>query len=467
MVADAENPSDVENLQAAALNGGAKLTWSAATDNVGVTGYQVHYGLTPVTEKGQTYDTVVDAKKVTEYTLSGLENGKKYYFSVIAYDAVENESAHWADEASATPVPTAASAEDKIAPQVADTKAVYKEQVRVVFSEEIVLPTEDPQDAFSIENNEDLTALTVSAAEMDEEDKTNKTVLLTTATQTENVEYTLTAGISIKDKAGNQIISGTSDTAVFVGSAAEAPAEDTQGPKVVKAEAVDSTHFTVTFDEAIVLGIDPAENFKIQASDDTTDKLTVLAVTLGADSGGTENAFAVVKTSEQSDKNYVVTVVGVTDENGNAIDTTSNSSTFTGSGQAAGTEEPVEDIIAPEDVAGFLAKAVFEANKYVVTLTWDLPEDSEWDSVIQQLYTSTDKGKKYEETAELEVDVNEYEVADLEPGEYWFKLTQKDAAGNESEGVITKIVLAETGPGLLGLALVSLGLGRVVTRKKK
>ena len=44
------------------------------------------------------------------------------------------------------------------------------------FSEEIVLPSEDAQDAFSIENQSDLTMLTVNSAKMDEDDNENKTV---------------------------------------------------------------------------------------------------------------------------------------------------------------------------------------------------------------------------------------------------------------------------------------------------
>lgn len=468
--ADTEKPSDVENFAGTSLDAGTKLSWSKATDNVAVTGYIVHYGLTPVTEKGQKYDKNVDVKNVTDYTLTGLENGKKYYLSVVAYDAAGNESQNWANALSVTPSKDAGKSDDKDAPQVSDIEALNKVQVKVIFSEEIVLPAEDAQDAFTIENNDDLTALVVSKAEMDTEDKTNKTVILTTAEQKDKIEYTLTAGINVKDKAGNPIISGTSDTAVFTGSAKDKPADDTVGPVVLKVEPVDNTHFAITFDEAVVLNIDPAENFKIIAEDDDSVELEFLGIEMGVNLDGVDNAFALVKTGPQEDKNYVVTVIDIKDEDGNEISKTKNSATFKGVatiGDKGDGGTTTADIIAPKDVANFLLETMVEANKYIVTLKWALPTDSEWDSVIQQLYTSTDKGQKYEKTSEIAKDKTEFQVKDLAPGEYWFKLTQKDAAGNESAGVVTKVFLAETGPEMLGLVFLSLGLGRVLTKKKK
>ncbi|MFA6992912.1 MAG: fibronectin type III domain-containing protein, partial [Candidatus Gracilibacteria bacterium] len=96
--ADTTVPSDVENVQAEALNATVSLAWDAATDNTAVTGYQVYYGLTSVTETGQSYDEHVDVGNVLEYTVDELTNDTTYYFSVIAYDAAGNESASWAKE---------------------------------------------------------------------------------------------------------------------------------------------------------------------------------------------------------------------------------------------------------------------------------------------------------------------------------------------------------------------------------
>ncbi len=475
---DTQPPSDVEGLQAEPLDGAVKLTWLPSTDDVGVEGYELHYGLTPVTESGQVYDNVLDVGDVLEYTVTGLENGTTYYFSAIAYDAAGNESLHWATGSplSATPEATYEPLEEE-SPQVSDAEAINKEQVLVVFSKEIVLPEEDPQDAFSIENNEDFTELVVLEAEMWEEDETNRTALLTTEVQEENVEYTLTAHISIRDLDGNPIISGTSDTAVFLGS--EVEMEEVEPLVVLKAESIDSTNFGVTFNKTVVLGIDPYENFLVHAVDDMTDTLDIMAVVLGENHEGTEDAFALIRTSPQEDKTYLVTVLGVTDEDGNPIDEEMNTASFEGPAvpEPPDVEEPEEeepdveepvlpDVTPPEDVARFLANTFLRMDELVVSLTWNLPVDPDWDSVLQRLYMSADLGETYAEEAELPTNVSSYEVEGLEPGEYWFKLTQEDAAGNESEGVVTKVTLVETGPGLVGLLLVSLGLGKLVSRRR-
>ncbi|MEK7086033.1 MAG: fibronectin type III domain-containing protein, partial [Patescibacteria group bacterium] len=304
--ADTANPSDVENLKATAMDGAVELTWNKATDDTGVTGYKVFYGLTAVNKKGQKYDSQKDVKDVLKYTVTNLANGKKYYFSVVAYDAASNESLNWAtglkgaNEISATPAKGAADDkagpkdEDKDAPQVADSEALNNVEVKVVFSEKIVLPKDNPEDAFDIEDQDKFGPLLVTAAKMDTEDETNKTVILTTAKQQENVEYKLTVGIDVKDKAGNPMVSGTSDTAVFQGSGEEKPSADVVGPSVVKIESVDNTHVLVNFDETIVLSIDPAEDFEITVESDKTKKLSVLGVKLGTNSASVEDSSAIV-----------------------------------------------------------------------------------------------------------------------------------------------------------------------------
>lgn len=98
---DNTSPGDVEDVDVTALdNGKVKVTWEATTDNVGVAGYVVHYGKKSVTKAGEKYELSKDVGNVLQYTLSGLEGGKKYYFSVVAYDAAGNESTAWAPEAS-------------------------------------------------------------------------------------------------------------------------------------------------------------------------------------------------------------------------------------------------------------------------------------------------------------------------------------------------------------------------------
>ncbi len=101
---DEEPPTDISTIEVTEVRDQAvKLTWLAATDNVEVTGYEVHYGKTSVTQPGELYDEIIDAGDTLEYEVTGLENDIEYFFTVIAYDAEGNESQVWAPEVSATP----------------------------------------------------------------------------------------------------------------------------------------------------------------------------------------------------------------------------------------------------------------------------------------------------------------------------------------------------------------------------
>jgi len=461
--ADKANPSDVTNVKATALDGGAKLTWDKATDDVGVAGYQVHYGTVSVTKQGQDYEHVVDAKNVLEYTVTGLTNGTKYYFSVTAYDAAGNESLAWSKEVSATPAKGSGSSADTVAPKVASAEAPNNTEVQVVFSEGVVLPSKNPQDAFDIEDQNKFEPLLVTKAEMIGQDETGATVMLTTSKQTANTQYKLTVGIDVKDKAGNPIVSGTSDTALFKGSATDKPAETTTGPSVVKVESMDNTHFIVNFDKGVVLSIDPSENFAITADTNNTKKLDVLGVKLGTNSAGVEDASAVITTGPQDTIKYNVKVSGIKDAAGNAL-TDKNVGSF--QGMVANVGDITKDLIPPLDVANFIADKVLKGKQYTVTLNWQIPAENK-DTKEQLIYKSTDKGSNYGKEASLTPDKTSYQMDKMDPGEYWFKITEKDEAGNESKGVITKIVLPKTGPEMIGLVAFSLFAGRMVTRKKK
>ena len=460
--ADEEMPSDVENFAGTPLNGAANLTWDSSTDDTGVAGYQLHYGDNAITMTGETYDTSVDVGNVTEYMVTELENGTTYYFSVIAYDDATNESAHWAKEISLTPEESYGDYEDTDAPKVSDAESLNKEAVEVVFSEEVVLPDEDPHFAFTVENDDTFVELEILSVEMDEEDKTNKTVILTTAEQVLDATYKLTVGIDIEDKAGNPIISGTSDTAIFNGSDREKEGEDLEGPELVDVDVLDNTHVFVEFNEAIVLSIDPSENFTITQEDDETVELEVLGVELKENSEGVEDAAAELTTSPQEEVSYVLVVSDVEDEAGNEVSLENNSWEFTGS-----VEDDSDNQSVAQDVKELVAKYVLDAEKYVVTLTWDVIEENLGLVTEQVLYLSDDKKATYDAESSLDADSGTYEMENMDPGEYYFKLTQRDTQGNETEGTLVRVVLSETGPGILGLLVVSLGLGRLYSKKRK
>ncbi len=471
---DAENPSDVEGLEAEALNGAVRLTWDEATDDTGIVGYQVHYGLSSVDEPGESYDFNEDVGDTLEFVVEELENDTTYYFSVIAYDGADprNESLAWATEASATPSDDLAdpNADDSEAPEVTDAEAVDNVTVRVEFSEGVVLPSDNPEDAFVIEN-EDFEPLEVTAAELDPEDNSDATVLLTTTVQDPEQTYTITVSIDVADKAGNPIISGTSDTAEFDGTDQE-PAEeepetdDTTPPVLESVEVIDEENIILNFSETIILGIDPAQNFRVLATDDNSE-LTFLGVQLGDNSDGVEDASALVTTAPQEAKEYLVIVSGITDEAGNEIETADASLNFQGTGSGGednGNVDPDNETV--QEVANFLAGKIFDAGQYLVTLTWQIPENQASTILEQIVYLSTD-GENYEQEAVLDPDVTEYKIDGLSFGEYWFKVTQKDEEGNETEGVVSKLILPETGPGMAGLMLGSVALGRMITRRKK
>lgn len=462
VASDTEVPGDVENLEATPYDGVVKLTWDRTTDDTGVAGYILAYGTESVDGVTVTeYEEEEDVGNVDQYVLTSLTNDTKYYFSMYAYDVAGNESESWAIEVDTTPSVSAGEYVDTDAPQVAKAEAVDMKHVKVTFSEAVELPEEDAINEFVIENDDTFETLDVTEAVMDETDTKNKTVLLTTADQEADGSYTLTAGTGVADLAGNIIISGTSDTAVFVGS--DKAVAGVVAFALVKAEVVDATHVLVTFNKSVVLdATDPTKNFEIAEKADGTKELAVTAVELG-DALEVENSTALLTTDEQTaDTVYVLTVADIVDADSATLAAGEDTLEFT-AGEADGGNHGSS---SAKDVADLLAKYVKDAEKYVVTLTWTVPADNADVTVEQLLYMSADKGAKYDKEATLEPDVKTYEVKDLSAGEYWFKLTQKDEDGNETVGSVTKVVLSETGPGLLGLALVSLGLGKLANRKK-
>ena len=102
-VPDTQAPTTPGSLTATASAGAVDLAWQASTDNVGVTGYDVHRG----TVSGFTpsaANRVIRATQTT-YRDAGLAAGT-YYYKVVAVDAAGNASAP-SNQASATVSPPA------------------------------------------------------------------------------------------------------------------------------------------------------------------------------------------------------------------------------------------------------------------------------------------------------------------------------------------------------------------------
>jgi hypothetical protein len=72
------------------------LAWDANTES-NLAGYKVYIG-----DSSGVYGTAIDAGNVTTYTVTGLQSGHHYYFTVTAYDLDGIESAH-SNEVNTTP----------------------------------------------------------------------------------------------------------------------------------------------------------------------------------------------------------------------------------------------------------------------------------------------------------------------------------------------------------------------------
>ncbi len=482
--ADTEVPSDVENVKATAADGAVDLSWNVAKDNLAVKGYKIYYGQQSVNTDGGSYtEGPVDVGNKISFTVSKLKNGTKYYFAVTAYDAAGNESENYSLEASATPALNLKAAADTQAPQVAKAEAVDKSHVRVTFSEKMILPAQHPESAFTIKNDASSALLTVKEAVMDPADKDNtgKIILLTTADQEANVSYVLTAGIALKDVSNNPIISGTSDTAQFTGTVLVAvnqqagdPIVKTAGPRILSVQAKDTTHLEVVFSEPMTFKTNARDNFIITEKDTVTNVLDVKEAVLN-----TAKDAVTLTTGDQKAINYSLVVIDATNKDGLKIPLDVNAVDFMGGGTAtSGTDQnpdttgngtvdnqnnPPADTVAPEDVTNFIGKVL---KKLIVTLSWKGSADTAGDLAQYMLYMSTD-GVNYGEGIPVSSDTKAFDVTDMVPKvKYFFKLTAKDKAGNESKGVITTYTLPGTGPEL-GLFLVgSLIAGRVAKKRK-
>ncbi|MFA6520850.1 MAG: fibronectin type III domain-containing protein [Candidatus Gracilibacteria bacterium] len=186
--ADAVEPSDVENLKAQPGDSEVLLTWDKATDNVGVTGYKIYRGTQSVKSADSDYDlpSIPVTGNINSYGVKNLTNGQKYYFTITAKDAAGNESASYATEASATPqsgLTVSQVADDGASPQIKEVKSEDVISVKVIFSEAVKLPMEQPASAFKIEKVLDKSRLAVQKAEVDARDATGKTVILTVEPQ--------------------------------------------------------------------------------------------------------------------------------------------------------------------------------------------------------------------------------------------------------------------------------------------
>lgn len=471
---DALSPSDVENLQTVAGDGEIILSWDPATDNVGVTDYKIFIGTSPVKSSEDSYNLPsISAGNVTTYAIKNLTNGQAYYFSAAAKDAVGNESENYAVEASATPqvgLKGAAIEDNEKAPEVKNVEAPDNETVKVEFSEPVKLPLESSESAFKIEKSTDKSQLKVQQAEMDSEDKTGATVLLTTDIQEDGAEYLLTAGIEVQDFFLNPVVSGVSDTGSFKGSSknkeklvadlgaqtADSQANsDTQAPLITSAVADFNNRISVNFSEKVILPPNPKSVTAVYKKG-TKNALNIINVTLSVDE---QTAYIITDAQEATE--YDVKIPGVKDVAGNEMSEQAASVTIKG---MAGS---LKDLVPPEDVTNLIAK-IKDVKQHLVELSWKGSKNSAGDLNDQLLYQSSGKNTSvFTVGTSMGSTTTTVQVEDLKGGQwYTFKVTAKDTSGNESAGAFKAVFLPQTGPGIVAAGITALLMGWYRKKRK-
>ena len=278
------------------------------------------------------------------------------------------------------------------------------------------------------------------------------------------------------------------------------PTADTTSPTVVNVSSVDKQHAKIQFSEAVTLpDLLPEAAFSITEQINPVNTLEIMGAVI--DTQDATGATVILETAVQTkDMNYIVTAgVAVTDVAGNPIISGStDSGLFAGSdaepvvattaettppaeevteptvteGAAAEGEEVTEetaDTTAPEDITALMLTFKEDMEKFIIVMDWTASLNTAKDLVDQILYQSMDRGTTYGAGTSLGADISHYELPDMEGGkEYTFKITTKDAAGNESVGVVKSIRLPQTGAGIGLLLLGSAGAaGRLLRRKQK
>ena len=214
---------------------GAKITWTASTDNVGVAGYNVYLGESKVN---------ISPVTVTEYALTGLTANTGYTVSVSAVDAAGNESAK--SEAASFTTLEAEEEKDTEVPGVPTNVSaadVTQTGAKVTWSE----ATDNVGVAgYNVYVNE---------AKVNEELVAGTEFALTGLT--EATEYTVR--VSAVDAAGNE--SARSEAATFTTLESEKPApEKPSAPTNVKVSEITHTTAIVTWEPAAERAMAPGYN---------------------------------------------------------------------------------------------------------------------------------------------------------------------------------------------------------------
>lgn len=476
-------PENVSGVKASAVDATSiGLNWKAAKDGEGtaVKNYRIYYGTISVLELGEgDYEKQMDTpNNNTSFVVTGLKSNTKHYFAVTAISTDNKESTEYSLEANATTKAEAAvpaeGGADTAAPTVASVSAPDKQHVKMVFSEAVQLPIASPEASFGIvEQINPANELTVKSAVLDPTDTSKKTILMETSDQKASMNYILTAGVGVKDLAGNPIVSGGADSGLFLGSAVEpvkaaAPAPVVTQTPAAAAQAVDCAKDL----KCLLTHMADCTLASVAQADEAATTEYKIEVT------GAEDANCKVKYTASKHPNVLFagatmdckvakgTYATMEDFN-KAVDTKNCAGTLV-DGYKALAVVAAKDTTPPENITKLLLSFKKELEKFVVMMSWTPSLNTAKDLVDQLLYMSLDKGKNYDTGKSLGALVAKTEVANLDAGtEYAFKITTKDASGNESTGVVKSIRLPQTGAGIGLLLLGSLGAAKRLLKRKK
>jgi hypothetical protein len=446
----------VENLKVKeAGNRFVTLSWDPVA---GATGYVLLYGTAAVTGPDQEYNRPpVELENVTEHRLENLVNGTTYYFSVYATTATAT-SAELSEEVSATPT----AAGDAAAPTITGVVPVTSTEFTITFSKAMSFPANAAQE-INIVKTFDNSALRVVSAE-----RVDATSLkVTTDAQDEGSEYRISlsgnfrdsSGVAIEEVERGAILIGASSVNLFddlFGAAGE-PSDVTIDEIVV---IPDNRAIEVIFSKGIQLSETPLRQIAIvKTAEPTTSSVNVVAV----EKHPTENNKILVAVEEPFENvSYTVLFIGIQDSDGLVIAEANSTKNFT-AGQATALRELLGEVTGLQarflDVAELLAR-----------LTWGANADLEAGLVAAyKIYVAEGSTAEFRLLSEVEPSELSFDTESLSPADlYRFRVTTVDAEGNESEGAIAELELPGVGPaGLIMLALGSLGLGSVVTRRRR
>jgi hypothetical protein len=184
------------------------LAWDASTSS-SVTGYKLYYGTA-----SRTYGMPVDVGKVTQYTLTGIQEGKNCYFAVTAYDTNKKESAFSTELACFTLVPTS-SVNGSISPSSAVVDSLGMSQTFTITPSANYKVSSVTVDGVSVGAVSSYTFSNVTA---------NHTISATFASNTTNTTtYTISASAgangSISPSGSGSVTKGASQTFTITPSA--------------------------------------------------------------------------------------------------------------------------------------------------------------------------------------------------------------------------------------------------------